>query len=113
LASSFFAPIVPFLFGSEWDSTRWIIPLLTPLFLGQIIISPISMAFVAAQINVHEMFAQIGLTTIRTGALLASVNAGLNFQNSILVYSIACLAGYSFYGFVLVQSFKKIKPSSA
>lgn len=107
------APIVPFLFGPEWNSTRWIIPLLTPLFLGQIAISPVSMSFIAAQLNVNEMFTQLGLAGIRVGALLASVYAGLSFQISIIVYSVACLAGYSLYGFVLVRSIKGIDPSKA
>lgn len=112
VASLLIAPIVPLLFGFGWSSTRWIIPLLVPLFLGQIIISPLSMAFIAAQINAREMFAQAGLATIRIGVLLASVYAGVSFQNSVFAYSFACFAGYSLYGFILCQSYKSSKPAS-
>jgi O-antigen/teichoic acid export membrane protein len=107
MASLLVAPVVPLLFGLEWSPTRWIIPLLTPLFLGQIMISPLSMAFIAAEINANEMFAQIGLTIIRIGALLVSIYSGAGFENAIFAYSFACFAGYSLYGFVLGQSFKK------
>lgn len=113
LAASFLvSPMMPLLFGLEWAPTRWIVPLLTPLFLGQIIISPLSMAFIAARLNSNEMLAQVVLVTIRVGVLLGSIYFGLSFQPAILAYSMACLAGYSTYGLILAQSLKRDKPVS-
>lgn len=107
LISFFVAPLMPLLFGYEWQPTRWIIPLLIPLYLGQLVMSPLSMAFVVSELNTNDMVAQIGLALIRVGVLMACIRVGFSFQHVIFSYSIACFAGYALYGLMLRQVFTR------
>jgi len=104
-ASVIVAPLMPVIFGREWEPTRWIIPLLTPLFLGQLIVSPLSMAFVAAEKNSAGLIAQTALMGIRLAPLLASIALfRVDYSAAIAIYSGAALLGYLTYLRILTAS---------
>lgn len=99
------APLMPAIFGSEWEPTRWIIPLLTPLFLGQLIVSPLSMAFVAAEKNSTGLIAQSALMGIRLAPLLAIITFfRVDFSAATAIYSGAALLGYLTYLRIIMAS---------
>jgi O-antigen/teichoic acid export membrane protein len=98
------APLMPLIFGQQWEPTRSIIPILIPLFLGKIVVSPISMAFIATQANKSELFAQACLMLLVVISLIASSLLGLGFNTALAIYSLACLLGYVAYGFLLLKS---------
>ena len=103
VASLIVAPIMPLLFGNEWSQTRWIIPLLSPLFLGQLIVSPLSKAFVAAEKNKLALCSQALLMTVRlTPLILATSLWRHGFYVTLGVYSFSTLIGYLLY--LLIQS---------
>ena len=74
LVSLILAPMMPLLFGVEWSPTRWIIPLLCPLFIGQLMVSPLSMAFVVSERNQSGLHAQVLLITLRLLPLTIAVD---------------------------------------
>lgn len=104
LACFALAPLMPLIFGKSWAPTQLIIPILTPLVLGQLCISPLSMAFIAAQANKCEFFAQVILASLRLFPLILCVFIGLEFKSTLIVYSLTSFAGYCFYGFLLMRS---------
>ena len=99
------APLMPAIFGSEWEPTRWIIPLLTPLFLGQLIVSPLSMAFVAAEKTKLGFYSQALLVIVRLTPLIIATSVWRqSFNVTLFVYSFSALMGYLSYLFVLQSS---------
>ena len=92
------APMMPILFGDEWSPTRWIIPVLCPLFLGQLIVSPLCMAFVAAEKNNYGLAGQLCLAIIRLGPLLliTSIHT-IDFSLALIIYSLSSSVGYLVY----------------
>ena len=105
LASVIFAPVMPILFGDEWSATSWIIPLLCPLFLGQLIVSPLSMAFLAAEKNESEFYAQSLLMGIRIlPIIIATSIARVDFAVALSIYSVTALIGYLAYLIVLMKT---------
>ena len=104
-ASVIVAPLMPAIFGVEWAPTRWMIPLLTPLFLGQLIVSPLSMAFVAAEKNSAGLIAQTALMGIRLAPLLIFITFfNVNFSTAILLYAGTAFLGYLSYLRILTIS---------
>lgn len=97
-------PMMPVIFGQNWVETQSIMPTLIPLFLGQLTISPISMAFIAAEANKKDLLGQLALSFMRIAPLLIGISVGLEFRSVLIVYSLASLAGYICYGFLLVKS---------
>lgn len=105
LASVIFAPMMPLLFGDEWRPTSWIIRLLCPLFLGQLIVSPLSMAFLAAEKNKSEFYAQSLLMGIRIlPIIIATSIARVDFATALSVYSVTALIGYLVYLMILMNT---------
>ncbi len=98
------APLMPVIFGEQWEATRTIMPILIPSFMGQLVASPLSMAFMASQANKSELLAQLCLMLSRLAPLIIAVNLDYSFWNTLVVYSAACLAGYGFYGAFLFAS---------
>jgi len=104
-ASVIVAPLMPAIFGVEWAPTRWIIPLLTPLFLGQLIVSPLSMAFVAAEKSKLAFYSQALLAIVRLTPLIIATSVWRqSFNVTLFVYSFSALMGYLSYLFVLQSS---------
>jgi len=91
-------PLVPLMFGGEWAQLGWIIPSLLPLFLGQLVVSPVSMALIISQQNMIDMLAQAGLVFIRVFPLIGALTFHVSFPSAVLSYSLGCFAGYVFYG---------------
>ena len=108
-ASLVLAPLMPLIFGHQWAPTRWIIPILIPLFVGQLVISPLSMAFVASQANKNEMLAQSCLAIIRLLPVYAGASLGLSFNHVLMGYSFACAIGYGVYGIILWVSVSSVE----
>ena len=104
-ASVIVAPLMPAIFGVEWAPTRWMIPLLTPLFLGQLIVSPLSMAFVAAEKTKLAFYSQALLAIVRLTPLIIATSVWRqSFNVTLFVYSFSALMGYLSYLFVLQSS---------
>ncbi|WP_094559813.1 lipopolysaccharide biosynthesis protein [Synechococcus sp. 8F6] len=105
IASLIVAPMMPLLFGYEWSPTRWIIPLLCPLFLGQLIVSPLSMAFFASESTKSELYAQTMLIGIRLLPLIIAASlVQLNFLEALAIYSFSNFVGYVAYLLILLDS---------
>jgi O-antigen/teichoic acid export membrane protein len=104
LASLALAPMMPVIFGEQWEPTRSIIPILTPLFLGQLVVSPLSMAFMASQSNKIELLAQLCLMLSRLIPLFLAIYLDYSFWGALVAYSSACLVGYLSYGAFLFYS---------
>jgi O-antigen/teichoic acid export membrane protein len=98
------APLMPVIFGAQWEPTRSIIPILIPLFLGQLTISPLSMALIASQANKADMLAQLCLAMVRIFSLFAGLLLGFGFEKTLTGYSLSCLVGYCIYGLILLKS---------
>jgi O-antigen/teichoic acid export membrane protein len=96
--------LMPIVFGGEWLLSGKIIVLLIPLYIGQVSISSISMAFVVGEQNRLELLAQTIQALSRTLPLLASVLMGLGFLQSLLAFSCGSLVGYIFYLALLKKS---------
>jgi len=92
------------IFGREWDQAGKIISILIPLFLGQISVSPVSMAFIVGEGARIELLSQILQALSRILPLLAFVFMGHNFLQVLLAYSLGSLAGYIFYYMLLKKS---------
>lgn len=104
------APIATYILGNQWEAVKRIIPLLTPLLIGQLTVSTLSMAFIAAENNRLELFAQVGQASLRLGVLAGVILAGKSFEFSVLVFSGGSLLGYLFYGGVLLASLRNYPP---
>ena len=98
------APFVPYVLGKGWDDVRQITPMLAPLLVGQLTVSTLSMAFLVRENNRLELISQFGQATLRLGLLVLAIVVGLDFNNSVLAFSVGSFLGYTFYGFVLVRS---------
>jgi O-antigen/teichoic acid export membrane protein len=104
------APFATYILGNQWEAVKRIIPLLTPLLVGQLTVSTLSMAFIAAENNRLELFAQVGQASLRLGVLAGVIIAGQSFESSVLVFSGGSLLGYLFYGGVLLVSLMRYPP---
>ncbi len=104
VASLGLAPLMPVIFGAQWEPTQSIIPILIPLFLGQLTISPLSMALIASQANKADMLAQLCLTIVRLFSLFVGLSLGFGFEKALAVYSLSCFTGYCVYGLILFRS---------
>ncbi len=103
------APLVPFVFGEQWINVKILFPILVPLFIGQIVVSPLSMAFIVSENNRIEIFAQIGQALPRIIALISSIKLGASFDQSLLSYSIGSLVGYTLYACVLIAALPRLQ----
>ncbi len=92
-------------FGREWDQAGKIIAILVPLFLGQISVSPVSMAFIVGERTRIELLSQIIQALSRILPLLAFIFMGHDFLQVLLAYSLGSLVGYIFYFTLLRKSF--------
>jgi O-antigen/teichoic acid export membrane protein len=96
LACLVLAPLMPALFGKEWEPTRQIIPLLIPLFLGQLVVSPLSNAFIGSEAMRLGLVFQLALTAIRIIPLLL-FSFSRPFEFVLLIYAGTAGAGYFLY----------------
>lgn len=90
------SPIMPILFGREWEPAKQIIPLLVPLFLGQLVVSPLSNAFIGSQKMRLGLVFQCMLMALRIIPLMLVVSFA-SFHQSILVYTVFSSLGYFLY----------------
>ena len=105
LASLFLAPLMPVIFGQQWGLTRWIIPLLTPLFVG----ATSSIALASAMWASQKMFTQLALQSMLlvirvTPLLIVVMVARFSFMQALAVYSVASMFGYCFYFLGITKS---------
>lgn len=105
VASLIFAPLVPIIFGQDWEPTQWIIPLLIPLFIGQLIVSPLSMAFIASEKNMLSLFAQAVFCAFKILPLLAFVSSS-GFYQGVAIYAAGSFFAYISFFAVLWYSLK-------
>jgi O-antigen/teichoic acid export membrane protein len=96
LASLVLAPLMPVLFGKEWEPTRQIIPLLIPLFLGQLVVSPLSNAFTGSEKMRLGLFFQAAFMSIRIIPLLL-FSFSRPFEFVLMIYTSAAGIGYFLY----------------
>ena len=90
------APLIPLLFGQEWEPTKQIIPLLIPLFLGQLVVSPLSNAFTGSQKMRMGLIFQTTLMFIRLAPLFLFAFSA-SFYFTLTTYSLAAALGYAIY----------------
>lgn len=95
------APAALFILGKQWVNVSHIIPMLSPLLIGQLTISTLSMAFIVSENNQLELLSQFAQAILRLGILIAAVLAGLGFEISVLAFSAGSFLGYACYGFIL------------
>lgn len=100
------APFSPYVLGDEWTDITHLIRILLPLFVGQIAISSVSMAFLVTEKNSNELLGQIIQFLMRSLPLFVAIYLNFDFNYSILAYSIGTLLGYCFYFILLVKSIK-------
>ena len=100
------APIAPIILGIQWESLRIIIPMLSPLLIGQLTASTLSMAFIVAENNRLELMSQLLQAILRLSCLGLSVFAGVSFSFSVLAFSVGSLLGYTCYALLLFNSLK-------
>lgn len=89
-------PLMPLLFGQEWEPTKRIIPLLIPLFLGQLVVSPLSNAFTGSQKMRMGLIFQSLLMIVRLLPLFLFAFS-TSFDFAVAAYSLAAALGYLFY----------------
>lgn len=106
-ASFVLAPLMPFLFGQRWEPTIWIIPLLTPLFLGQLVVSPLSNAFTGAQKMRIGLVFQVLLMALRLAPLLF-LPFCQSFYFALGTYSLMAGLGYVLY-LIGIQRFVAVR----
>ena len=90
------APIMPLLFGKQWEPAKQIIPLLVPLFIGQLVVSPLSNAFTGSEKMRLGLVFQCMLMALRLIPLLLAVSFA-SFHECILIYAAFSGLGYFLY----------------
>jgi O-antigen/teichoic acid export membrane protein len=103
------APFATYILGDQWEAVKRIIPLLTPLLIGQLTVSTLSMSFFVIENNKLELLAQAGQAMLRLCALLTIVMAGQGFESSVFAFSAGSLIGYVFYASVLVFALRRYR----
>lgn len=103
------APFATYILGDQWEAVQKIIPLLTPLLIGQLTVSTLSMSFFVIENNKLELLAQAGQAMLRLCALLTIVMAGQSFESSVFAFSAGSLIGYVFYASVLVFALRRYR----
>ena len=106
LVCLFIPPLIPIVMGRQWGGMSYIIFLLIPLFLGQIVVSPLSMAFLAAEKTKEELLAQTTFVLIRLIPLTFVAFSGYSFHTALLVFSASSLLGYIVYSIILFKSLR-------
>ncbi len=92
----FLVPLMPLLFGQEWEPTKRIIPLLIPLFLGQLVVSPLSNAFTGSQkMRMGLMFQSLLMTMRLLPLFLFAFSTSFDFV--LAAYSLTAALGYLIY----------------
>lgn len=100
-------PLIPHLLGTEWTGTARLIPLMTPMFLAQIVVSPLSPAFVAINKTKLEMICQFALSVIRILSIVIGLAFKFKFETLVLFYYASTSLGYALYAVAMVQSIHK------
>ncbi len=90
------APLIPLLFGQEWEPTKRIMALLIPAFLGQLVVSPLSNAFTGSQKMRMGLIFQFTLMAIRLAPLFL-FSFSTSFYFTLTAYSLATALGYAVY----------------
>lgn len=96
--------LVPLSFGEAWSMTGMIVVIFLPVYIAQLSVSSVSTAFVAMEQNKSELIAQTCQAGLRVFPLLISVMCGLEFLQSLIVFSIGSFGGYFFYWILLRRS---------
>ena len=96
--------IVPLVFGPEWEKAGVILVILLPLFLGQISVSSVSMAFIAAEKNQIDLYSQIVQASFKILPLFYFVHSGFDFESTLMAYSLGSFVGYIFYFVILKKT---------
>lgn len=96
---------LPRAFGPKWGEAAWMVPLLAPLVISQLMVAPISASFVAAQKNREGLLAQVILMALRLAPLFVAVFVcHASFSTALCIYSCASTAGYVAYAAVLMRA---------
>lgn len=96
--------LVPLFFGEAWSIAGMIILIFLPVYILQLSVSSVSTAFIAIEQNKSELIAQVCQAGLRVFPLLISVMCGLEFLQSLIIFSIASSGGYLFYWILLKRS---------
>ena len=96
--------LVPLFFGEAWSIAGMIILIFLPVYILQLSVSSVSTAFIAIEKNKSELIAQVCQAGLRVFPLLISVMCGLEFLQSLIIFSIASSGGYLFYWILLKRS---------
>ncbi len=100
-----FAPkLMPFVFGSEWSQSGVITVILIPLFIGQVSVSPVSVAFIACRRNDLELLSQLLQVLFMIVPTLILAVLGFGFEWALAGYSIGSLVGYLVYYLLLKRA---------
>lgn len=104
LISGLLAPLATQIFGQEWGSLHWMIPLMIPVFMGQLIVSSLSTAVIAAGKNSSEFAGQLILTLFRLTPFLILFIPNVSFFATVATWSISAMIGYIFYWRLVCRS---------
>lgn len=104
-------PIIPALFGRDWVQTGNIIRLLVPSLIGEVTVSPLSMAYIMSNNNKGELFSQILQNICKISPLLLAKLFNITFLDTVLIYSLGSLLGYGLYGYYMFRSIGKFNIS--
>lgn len=96
--------IIPVLFGAKWTLASKLVVLLLPLLLGNLVVSTLSATYYVARAVRVELFAQCLFAMLSVFPAWISCALKNNFQDTILVYSIASAIGYFAYGGIMLAS---------
>ncbi|WP_115009613.1 lipopolysaccharide biosynthesis protein [Synechococcus sp. N5] len=86
-------PLIPIIFGQKWSSASALIPLLIPLFLGTIVVKPLSMGFIASGNVKTHLLAQIIIVTLKVLPVYFLAHS-IGFDGSIALFSFCSMVGY-------------------
>ena len=86
------APLMPVIFGAQWATTLNLLPLLIPIFIAQVSITPFSTGFFAMQKNKAYFLTQCIVLGAKLIPLLISIQF-FDFYKCVLIYSISVLTG--------------------
>lgn len=103
--------MITFSFGESWSMSGIIIVILLPVYIAQLSVSSVSTAFIAIEKNKSELIAQAFQAIFRVLPVLLAVAYGLNFIQSLIVFSAGSFVGYFSYWILLRKSVISVSSS--
>jgi len=99
------SPLLWFILGARWSEIPKLIPLLTPMLFGQIVVSPLSTLMTGASKNKESVAGQICYFIFRVIPLLLVCNY-VDFDQAVLIFSVSTCAGYFLYFLNMLRVFR-------